>query len=40
VIYILARFAIITLIMLSLRSLPQGVYDTIAWTKFIPHVGT
>ncbi|KAG1864459.1 hypothetical protein C8R48DRAFT_772980 [Suillus tomentosus] len=38
-IYVLARLTVITLTMLSLRSLPQDVYDTVAWTKFIPHVG-
>ncbi|KAG2123300.1 uncharacterized protein EDB93DRAFT_628327 [Suillus bovinus] len=38
-IYVLARLTIITLIMLSLRSLPHGVYDTVAWPKVIPHVG-
>ncbi|KAG1870865.1 hypothetical protein F4604DRAFT_1771149 [Suillus subluteus] len=25
------------LVMLSLQSLPSGVYGTVAWTKFIPH---
>ncbi|KAG2096492.1 uncharacterized protein F5147DRAFT_641560 [Suillus discolor] len=38
-IYVFARLTVITLTMLSLRSLPQGVYDTVGWTKFIPHVG-
>ncbi|KAG2109821.1 hypothetical protein DEU56DRAFT_749915 [Suillus clintonianus] len=36
-IYIVARIIIIVLMMLSLRSLPLGVYDTVAWTTFIPH---
>ncbi|KAG2034705.1 hypothetical protein BDR03DRAFT_964291 [Suillus americanus] len=36
--YIPARISIIALMMLSLQSLPPGAYDTIAWTKFIPHV--
>ncbi|KAG2343519.1 hypothetical protein BDR05DRAFT_301548 [Suillus weaverae] len=36
--YIPARLTIIVLMMLSLRSLPPGAYDTVAWTKFIPHV--
>ncbi|KAG2114963.1 hypothetical protein BD769DRAFT_1488350 [Suillus cothurnatus] len=37
-IYILARISIIVLTLLSLRSLPPGAYDTVAWTKFITHV--
>ncbi|KAG0702520.1 hypothetical protein DFH29DRAFT_851407 [Suillus ampliporus] len=37
-IYISARVIVIVLMMLSLRSLPPGVYDTVAWTKFIPHL--
>ncbi|KAG0702525.1 hypothetical protein DFH29DRAFT_494408 [Suillus ampliporus] len=37
-IYISARVIVIVLMMLSLRSLPAGVYDTVAWTKFIPHL--
>jgi hypothetical protein len=24
--------------LLSFRSMPPGVYDTVAWTKFIPHI--
>ncbi|KAG2111835.1 hypothetical protein DEU56DRAFT_896527 [Suillus clintonianus] len=36
-IYIVARITLIVLMMLSLRSLPLGVYDTVAWTTFIPH---
>ncbi|KAG1814712.1 uncharacterized protein BJ212DRAFT_1432092 [Suillus subaureus] len=36
--YIPARVSIIVLMMLSLRSLPPGTYDTVAWSKFIPHV--
>jgi hypothetical protein len=35
--YISARLTIIVLMVLSLRSLPPGVYDTVAWTQFIPH---
>jgi hypothetical protein len=35
--YISARLIIIVLMVLSLRSLPPGVYDTVAWTQFIPH---
>ncbi|KAG0702526.1 hypothetical protein DFH29DRAFT_982296 [Suillus ampliporus] len=37
-IYIPARVTLVVLMMLSLRSLPPGVYDTVAWTKFIPHL--
>jgi hypothetical protein len=36
--YIVARFTLIVLILLSFRSLPSGVYDTVAWSKFIPHL--
>ncbi|KAG1722620.1 hypothetical protein EDB19DRAFT_2044018 [Suillus lakei] len=36
--YYLSRITIIGLMMLSLRSPPPGVYDTVAWNKFIPHV--
>jgi hypothetical protein len=35
--YISARLTLIVLMMLSLRSLPPGAYDTVAWTQFIPH---
>ncbi|KAG1762418.1 hypothetical protein EDD22DRAFT_1027991, partial [Suillus occidentalis] len=37
-IYIVARLTLFALMMLSLRSLPTGVYDTVAWTTFIPHL--
>ena len=36
-IYITARIGLIVLMLMSLRSLPAGVYDTVAWTSFIPH---
>jgi hypothetical protein len=36
--YIFARLTIIVLMMLSLRSLPPGAYDAVAWSEFIPHV--
>ena len=36
-IYIIARIGLIVLMFMSLRSLPPGVYDTVAWTEFIPH---
>ncbi|KIK37507.1 hypothetical protein CY34DRAFT_92618 [Suillus luteus UH-Slu-Lm8-n1] len=37
-IYGFSRITICVLMFLSLRSLSPGVYDTVAWTKFIPHV--
>ncbi|KAG2098750.1 uncharacterized protein F5147DRAFT_357282 [Suillus discolor] len=37
-IYIAARVTLIVLLVSSLRSLPPGVYDTVAWTTFVPHV--
>ncbi|KAG1781117.1 hypothetical protein EV702DRAFT_1073961 [Suillus placidus] len=37
-IYISSRVALIVLMMLSFRSLPLGVYDTVVWTQFIPHL--
>ncbi|KAG1836034.1 hypothetical protein DFJ58DRAFT_908543 [Suillus subalutaceus] len=36
--YIFSRVTIIVLMFLSLRSLPAGAYDTVAWTKYIPHI--
>jgi hypothetical protein len=36
--YIAARITLIVLMLLSLRSLPSGVYDTVSWTRFIPHL--
>jgi hypothetical protein len=36
--YIASRITIIVLMCLSLRSLPPGAYDTVAWTEFIPHI--
>jgi hypothetical protein len=38
IVYIAARLILIVLILLSFRSLPPHVYDTVAWTKFIPHL--
>jgi hypothetical protein len=37
-VYIVARVILIVLILMSFRSLPPGVYNTVAWTEFIPHV--
>ncbi|KAG2137509.1 hypothetical protein DEU56DRAFT_736860 [Suillus clintonianus] len=36
-IYFVARVILIVLLLMSLRSLPPGVYDVVAWTKFFPH---
>ncbi|KAG2741485.1 hypothetical protein P692DRAFT_20752282 [Suillus brevipes Sb2] len=36
--YLFSRITIFVLMFLSLRSLPPGAYDIVAWTKFIPHV--
>jgi len=36
-IYIVVRVALIVLMLMSLRSLPPGAYDTVAWSTFIPH---
>ncbi|KAG2070600.1 hypothetical protein BDR04DRAFT_971738, partial [Suillus decipiens] len=35
-VYIMARITLIVLILMSFRSLPPGIYDTVTWTKFIP----
>jgi hypothetical protein len=37
-IYIVARVVLIVLILMSFQSLPPGIYDTVAWTNFIPHL--
>jgi hypothetical protein len=37
-IYIVARVILIVLILMSFQSLPPGIYDTVAWTNFIPHL--
>ncbi|KAG1814684.1 uncharacterized protein BJ212DRAFT_346804 [Suillus subaureus] len=36
-IYVTTRITVIVLISSSLRSLPPGIYDTVAWTTFVPH---
>jgi len=36
-IYITARIGLIVLMLMNLRSLPAGAYDTVTWTSFIPH---
>lgn len=35
---LLARFAIITEVIISFRSLPKDVFVTVNWTDFLPHV--
>ncbi|KAG1720369.1 hypothetical protein EDB19DRAFT_1885187 [Suillus lakei] len=37
-IYIAARVTLIVLMLLTLRSLPLGVYDTVVWTQYLPHL--
>jgi hypothetical protein len=37
-IYIIARVVLIVLMLMSFQSLPPGIYDTVAWTNFIPHL--
>ncbi|KAG0695653.1 hypothetical protein DFH29DRAFT_813952, partial [Suillus ampliporus] len=37
-IYIPARVTLVAPMILSLRSLPPGVYDAVAWINFIPHL--
>ena len=36
--YILARAATLVLAFISLRGLPNGAYETVHWTTFIPHI--
>ena len=38
ILYILARAVTLILVFTSLRDLPQGAYETVHWTTFIPHV--
>ncbi|KAF5319408.1 hypothetical protein D9619_008553 [Psilocybe cf. subviscida] len=35
--YVLARFTLLTLALISLRDLPPGVHTAVSWTSFIPH---
>ncbi|KAG0699100.1 hypothetical protein DFH29DRAFT_62933 [Suillus ampliporus] len=37
-IYITSRVTLVVLMILSFRSLPPGVYDTVVWTEFVPHL--
>lgn len=36
--YIIARIVLLTLAFTSLRALPGGAYETLAWTDYIPHI--
>ncbi|KAG1721808.1 hypothetical protein EDB19DRAFT_1960059, partial [Suillus lakei] len=36
--YFLLRMIVIIFTMMSLQSWPPGVYDTVAWTEYIPHL--
>ena len=38
ILYILARMVTLALAFTSLRDLPPGMYETVHWTTFIPHV--
>ena len=37
VIYIISRLALLVLIFYCFSSMPVGVYETVDWTKFLPH---
>ncbi|KAH0547593.1 hypothetical protein FGG08_000318 [Glutinoglossum americanum] len=36
--YSAARLYLVVEVFASLRSLPKGTYDTVEWTKFLPHI--
>lgn len=36
--YLLGRLYLVTESFISVRSLPHGAYDTVAWVNFVPHV--
>ena len=36
--YVICRLIVVVLMLLSLRSLPAGVYDEVCWTSLIPHL--
>ncbi|KAG1741720.1 hypothetical protein EDB19DRAFT_709797 [Suillus lakei] len=38
VVYVAVRVTLIALMIQSLRSLPRGVYSTVTWIKFVPHL--
>lgn len=37
-VYVNCRLIVMVLMLLSLRSLPAGVYDEVCWTSLIPHL--
>ncbi|KAG2054358.1 hypothetical protein BDR06DRAFT_884194 [Suillus hirtellus] len=37
-VYVVAHITLIVLIVMNFQSLPPGIYNTVAWTKFIPHL--
>jgi hypothetical protein len=36
--YVVARLGLIVLIFYCFCSMPAGVYETVHWTDFLPHV--
>jgi len=38
VVYVIARLCLLIVALTSLRNLPNGAYDVVQWTTFIPHV--
>ena len=36
--YLVGRVTLFILVLISLRSLPSGAYQTVRWTTFIPHI--
>lgn len=36
--YLTARITLIVQIFLAFRRAPLGIFDTVDWTKFLPHV--
>jgi hypothetical protein len=39
VLYVASRVIVAVEVALSLRALPQGCFETVEWTKLLPHVG-
>jgi hypothetical protein len=36
--YVIARVTLLILALISVRQLPTGVYRTVRWTNFVPHI--